>query len=75
MFFKTYLDKFSSIKNVKILNDIKSKIYLQINKILFSKRKYFILKNEINRDVYDKINNYYLIDNLDYKSTQILKEK
>ena len=67
--FKIYLEKFPSIKYEELSTDI-HKIYHEIHQILFSKRKYFNLRNEIYRDAYDKINNYNLIDNF-----AIIKEK
>ena len=72
--FKIYLEKFTSIKYEEVLNVI-NKIYPEINQILFSKRKYFNLRNEIYRDAYNKINNYKLIDYSDYKDIKLLKEK
>ena len=52
MFFKLYLEKFPSIKYEEIINEM-NKLYQEINLILFSKRKYFNLRNEIYKDKND----------------------
>ena len=43
--------------------------------VLFSKRKFFALKNEIYEESYDKINKNKLLDNIDFKGEILLKEK
>ena len=74
MYFKIYVEKFPSIKYEEILNEMDIN-YPNINKILFIKKNFYNLRNEIYGEAYDEMNKYELIDIINYNGTKLLKEK
>ena len=72
-YFKINIDTFPCIKYKDILYNFTNK-FKNINKILFSKTKFFNLKIEMSKELFNYNNNINLINHLDLYGEPLLKE-
>ena len=72
-YFKMSIENFPCIKYEYILYNFINK-FKNINKILFSKTKFFNLKNEMSKELINYNNNINLINHLDLYEEPLLKE-
>ena len=72
-YFKISIENFPCIKYEYILYNFTNK-FKNINKILFSKIKFFNLKNEMSKELINYNNNINLINHLDLYEEPLLKE-
>ena len=73
VYFKINIETFPCIKYEDILYNFTNK-YKNINQILFSKTKFFNLKNEMSKELINYNNNINLINHLDLYGEPLLKE-